>query len=195
MRLNSSLPGSDTWSLSSALVSQYRGPGAWIRFAARCSRHRTGRRLNAVLTILFDRRGERRIEDRHLLAERREIGNTLAAPAIRRDQLGHRTAALGDHDLPSLLDLVEQGRQILAGFADAGGAHAASVLHVAHRGQPVWGAPKWPPIPPNVRSAPAQPGRSSTPPPALGAPRRSRGTPRYAVTCRRASGTLVRRRR
>src|SRR5439155_12476896 len=161
-------------------------------------------------TILFDRRGEWRIEDRHLLAERREIGNTLAARAIRRDQLCHRTAALGDHDLPPLLDLVEQGRQILAGFADAGGAHAASVLHVAHRsqpgwgapkwppippgargapakpwhpsirGQPVWGAPKWPPIPPDVRSAPAQPGRSSKPP-ALGAPRRSRGTPRYAV--------------
>src|SRR5438477_7938506 len=178
MRLNSSLPGSDTWSLSSALVSQYRGPGTWIRYAARRSRHRAARRLNAVLTILFDRRGEWRIEDWHLLAERREIGNTLAAPAIGRDQLGHRTAALGDHDLPPLLDLVEQGRQILAGFADAGGAHTASVLHVAHRGQPGWGAPKWPPIPP-----------------ALGAPRRSRGTPRYAVTCRRASGTPVRRRR
>src|SRR5439155_3651654 len=135
-------------------------------------------------TILFDRRGEWRIEDRHLLAERREIGNTLAARAIRRDQLCHRTAALGDHDLPPLLDLVEQGRQILAGFADAGGAHAASVLHVAHRSQPGWGAPKWPPIPPALgapRRSRGTPRYSVTIPPALGAPRRSRGTPRYAV--------------
>src|SRR5439155_23685543 len=137
----------------SALVSQYRGPGTWIRYAARCSRQRTGRRLNAVLTILFDRRGEWRIEDRHLLAERREIGDTLAAPEIRRDQLGHRTAAFGDHDLPSLLDLVEQGRQILAGFADASSAHAASVLHVAHRGQPLWGP----------RNGPHTPQRSERP--------------------------------
>src|SRR5207302_1004649 len=131
----------------------------------------------------------------------------LAAPAIRRDQLGHRTAALGDHDLPPLLDLIEQGRQILAGFADAGGAHAASVLHVAHRGQLGWGTPKWPPIPPRARGAPAkpwhpsirgQPGwgpRNGPHTPELGGRRRSRGTPRYVVTCRRAPGTPVRRRR
>src|SRR5205807_6705137 len=52
-----------------------------------------------------------------------------------------------------------------------------------------WGAPKWPPKPPNVRSAPAQPGRSSRrrqpmgapkwppKPPTFGAPRHSRGAP------------------
>src|SRR5467141_3138909 len=33
-----------------------------------------------------------------------------------------------------------------------------------------WGGPRWPPKPPNVRSAPAQPGRSSAPPHARGAP-------------------------
>ena len=40
-----------------------------------------------------------------------------------------------------------------------------------------WGAPKWPPKPPSVRSAPAQPGRSSESH-TLGAPRRS-GAPRF----------------
>src|SRR5207249_8755225 len=39
-----------------------------------------------------------------------------------------------------------------------------------------WGAPTWPPIPPNVRSAPGNPWRSSIPP-AFGAPRATRGAP------------------
>src|SRR5258706_16286355 len=41
------------------------------------------------------------------------------------------------------------------------------------------GGPEMAPQTPHVRSAPAQPGRSSKPP-TLGAPRRSRGTARYS---------------
>src|SRR3989440_162970 len=40
----------------------------------------------------------------------------------------------------------------------------------AARGLVTWGAPRWPPKPPNVRSAPAQPGRSSKPPNVRSAP-------------------------
>src|SRR5882672_1570643 len=42
-----------------------------------------------------------------------------------------------------------------------------------------WGAPKWPPKPPNVRSAPAQPGRSSNAPGTRGAPAKP-WHPRYS---------------
>lgn len=38
-----------------------------------------------------------------------------------------------DHDLTAFLDLVQEGREVLAGFANAGGAHVKIVLHVAHR--------------------------------------------------------------
>src|SRR5882724_8842772 len=41
-----------------------------------------------------------------------------------------------------------------------------------------WGAPTWPPTPPNVRSAPGNPWRSSKrPAPPFGAPRETRGAP------------------
>src|SRR5207245_851248 len=61
----------------------------------------------------------------------------------------------------------------------------------------MWGAPRWPPTPPNARSAPGDPWRSSIPrvlivlrggprdrpphPPMLGAPRGTRGAPRSSA--------------
>ena len=48
--------------------------------------------------------------------------------------------------------------------------HAFLVETYASERLKKWGAPKWPPKPPSVRSAPAQPGRSSKPPSVRSAP-------------------------
>src|SRR2546428_6572003 len=61
------------------------------------------------------------------------VGNALAAWAIRWHQLRDGTPSLRDDDLATLLDLVQECRQVLARFAGAGGAHDATLLHVAHR--------------------------------------------------------------
>src|SRR2546422_9838972 len=104
-----------------------------MRYSASRSRSRDALLLDAILAVLFNRRGQRRIEKRHSAAEGCEVGNALAARAIRWHQLRDGTPSLRDDDLATLLDLVQERRQVLARFADAGGAHDASVLHVAHR--------------------------------------------------------------
>jgi hypothetical protein len=90
------------------------------------------RLLEAICAVPDDSRGERRVEDRHLAAERREVRHSFAARTIRRYQLGHGPPALCDHDLATLADFIEKNGEILAGLANSGGAHGRIVLHVAH---------------------------------------------------------------
>src|SRR4029077_1640526 len=44
-------------------------------------------------------------------------------------QLRYRPPALGDHDLPTGLDLVEERREVLSGLANIYSTHALSVVH------------------------------------------------------------------
>ena len=90
------------------------------------------RLLEAIGAIPGDSSGERRVEDRHLAAERREVRHRFAARAIRRHQLGHGPPALRDHDLATFADFVEKNGEVLAGLANSGSTHEAIVLHVAH---------------------------------------------------------------
>jgi len=90
------------------------------------------RLLEAICAVPDDSSGERRVEDRHLAAERREVRHGFTARTIRRHQLGHGPPALCDHYLATLADFVEKNGEILAGFANSGGAHDTIVLHVAH---------------------------------------------------------------
>ena len=90
------------------------------------------RLLEAICAVPGNSRGERRVEDRHLAAERRKVRHSFAARAIRRHQLGDGPPALRDHDLATLADFVEKNGEVLAGLANSGSAHAAIVLHVAH---------------------------------------------------------------
>ena len=90
------------------------------------------RLLEAIGAISGDSSGERRVEDRHPTAERREVRHSLAVRTIRRHQLGHGPPALRDHDLATLADFVQKNGEVLAGLANSGSAHAAIVLHVAH---------------------------------------------------------------
>src|SRR5262249_1917786 len=116
-----------------ALVSQYRGPVSPARYSARRSRSRAAPRLlEAIVTILGDAGGQRGVEYRHPAPEGREVRHTLASWAIGRHQLRHGPSSLRDHDLAPLAHLVEESREVLAGFANASGAHEAIVLHVAH---------------------------------------------------------------
>lgn len=72
------------------------------------------------------------MEHRHLATERREIRYALAARTVGRHQLCDGSTPLRDDDLAPLSHLVEEKREVLAGFADAGSAHEPIVLHVAH---------------------------------------------------------------
>lgn len=90
------------------------------------------RLLEAICAVPNDSSGERRVEDRHLAAERREVWHAFAAWTIGRHQLGHGPPALRDHDLAPLADFVEKNGEVLAGLANSGGAHEMIVLHVAH---------------------------------------------------------------
>lgn len=103
-----------------------------VRYAARCERSRAGaRRLEAIRAVLGDAAGEWWSEDGHLAAERRKIRNALAARAIRRHQLRHGTPPFRDNDLAPFPDLVQKGREVLAGLADSNSAHDPSVVRPA----------------------------------------------------------------
>jgi hypothetical protein len=77
---------------------------------------------------LADRGGEHR----HLAPEGREVRHTPASRTVERHQLRDGPSPLHDHNLAPLSHLVEEKREVLAGFANAGSPHDAMALHVAH---------------------------------------------------------------
>src|SRR5439155_763025 len=98
----------------------------------------------------------------HLRAHRSALGR--GSDSVRHGRRPHRTRGVG-HDLLRL--------------HGGGNALSARTRDLAARGGPVRLRA---PLPPRLRSARDEPGRSSIPQPhTLGAPRRSRGTPRYSA--------------
>jgi hypothetical protein len=66
------------------------------------------------------------VEHRHLATKRREIRDALTARAVRRHQLCDGSTPIRDHDLAPLSHLLEEDREALASFANAGSAHMVS---------------------------------------------------------------------
>jgi hypothetical protein len=91
--------------------------------------------LSALLAVFADRGGQRGVEDGkgapECAASREAPGQGPRGGYEACDGL----SPVGQDQLVAAPHLLDQGREVLARFADAGSLHAINVLHVAHRGK------------------------------------------------------------
>ena len=89
--------------------------------------------LSALLAVFADRGGQRGVEGGKGAPE---CAASREAPS-QSPRGGHEScdglSPVGQDQLVAAPHLLDQGREVLARFADAGSLHATNVLHVAHR--------------------------------------------------------------
>ena len=114
----------------------------FARAAAEGGRHLVSARSDTItstssgtnnLTKALASRRQRRVGSRKARPHAREIGKR--APSFDRGQSRDRSAAIGDHDLASLLHVVEQIGDVLPDFAHTCRSHFMIVSHVARHVQ------------------------------------------------------------